>query len=346
MTVVHSQSFTARSNVLGLTVPTIPDPTWLHRAASLPGANTFVAAIAINQVSGSQFVIDRAGCIYKSIDQGFNWTRVFNSGFTVEKSPDVTIRYSNGVLIATDTRTIGRVTRSTDDGVTWSASINSNLGKYAGSLASNGSGRWIAYSGFSQGNQNVSVSTDNGLTWTLHASAGQGFFNNSAFWNGSKFIVTGTAVDAVTTSIYESSDGFTHTVYVMPSDALHAYSNGGVAQLGSLYVMARINQNLYKKAATLTAMTTASDTATGYIVPTRQPGTNMVFNSNGKIWLIGGNINGFGESLKSTDGVSWTLETMPVWSSEDAILDAAFDPLDLAIHVIGAFSNNKFVHLE
>jgi photosystem II stability/assembly factor-like uncharacterized protein len=107
------------------------------------------------------FAINRLSGIFRSTDNGANWTAV-NTGITNLDVRSLVVNV-NGDLFA---GSVGGVFRSSDDGATWTPA-NSGLPYTANDLAVNASGHLFAAIGPQQGYGGVFRSTNNGDSWTI-----------------------------------------------------------------------------------------------------------------------------------------------------------------------------------
>jgi photosystem II stability/assembly factor-like uncharacterized protein len=107
------------------------------------------------------FAINRLSGIFRSTDNGVNWTAV-NTGLTDLDIRSLTVNV-NGDLFAGSR---SGVFRSSDDGATWTPA-NSGLPYTANDLAVNASGHLFAAIGPQQGYGGVFRSTNNGDSWTI-----------------------------------------------------------------------------------------------------------------------------------------------------------------------------------
>lgn len=106
------------------------------------------------------FAINRLSGVFRSTDNGANWTAV-NTGITDLDVRSLAVNV-NGDLFA---GSVGGVFRSSDDGANWTA-VNSGLPYPAYDLAVNSNGHVFAATGGQAGYGGVFRSTNNGESWT------------------------------------------------------------------------------------------------------------------------------------------------------------------------------------
>ncbi len=210
--------------------------------------------------------------------------------------------------------------RSTNDGVSWTASSNpfgTGSSAYVNSISYNGS-RWVAVGTNNDNNTTVSIaySDNDGITWTAAATnpfnglVGQG---RNVRWNGSYWVACGNNVGGTVCLVY-SYDG-----NVWYTSASNPFSGGGCVDIfwnGKKWVGVGNNGPTISVEVATSSDGVNWTAASGTPTPFGGSGSRAV-TWGGNIWIIANNVGTPNTIAYSYDGETWTTTTSPsvVWTS-------------------------------
>lgn len=172
----------------------------------VPAANGLIQTTISSLTAGTSSVVyaATAGGVYKTTDGAANWSKPYTDSTNVPTSlGTIVVDPSNNsnVFVAGNSQ----VSRSTDGGVTWTASTTGLTGTGAQGLAIDPINHSNLYVGFSQGG--VFKSTDGGVTWN---SANTGIPATSVNAFAVDATGAGTVYACTNQSVYKTTDGGSH----------------------------------------------------------------------------------------------------------------------------------------
>ena len=142
---------------------------------------------------------------------GINWSTV--SSAVAAANDWVSVAYGDGVFVAVASgSSTGRIMRSIDGGLTWSA-ITGGVDANSWGGVTYGDGVFVAVAG--SGSQRIARSTDGGVTWSLITAPEANSWYAVAYGNG-VFMAVANAVSG-SLSMYSTNAGVTWQVKAMPA---------------------------------------------------------------------------------------------------------------------------------
>jgi hypothetical protein len=301
---------------------------WTAQASPV---NTPLTGIASNG-AGVLILTDQFLHVYRSTNGGVTWTLVatLNTGVP---GFFFALNYSHGVFIIAGDGA-GKIFRSTDQGLTWSALIATGLGTSVSAGAGDGAGNWLITSNTSS---EVTVSANDGLTWTAHATTARQWNFAATLWDGAQWVSTGEQAVSAATEVITSPDGFTLTETVFVPAATESFNNT-LAFQGGIYVCPTSHLAVRRSATTPAALATNADIA----VPlTGAGGIATVVAGNGKWFAFDFN----GGVANSTDALIWSATTGPLnFVAGDFCVQCVYDATHGVFVAIGGNSGSISTH--
>ena len=210
--------------------------------------------------------------------------------------------------------------RSTNDGVTWTASSNpfgTGSNAYVNSIAYNGS-QWVAVGTNNINNTTVSIaySNDDGITWTaattnpFNGSLGVGY---NVRWNGSYWVACGGNSGGTVCLVYSYNGNVWYT------SASNPFSGGTCVDIfwnGKKWVGVGNNGPSVTVEVATSVDGVNWSAASGTATPFSGSGSRAV-TWGGNIWIIANTAGNPYSIAYSYDGETWTTTTSPdvVWTS-------------------------------
>ena len=259
--------------------PAFPQNFWQQTSGPLGGD---VRALAV-KTSGDIFAGHNESGIYRSTDNGANWT-VVNNGLTNGAVNALAINSSGDIFAGT----FGGVFLSTNNGASWSAANTNLTNTRVRSLAIKSSGEIFA--GTEGG---VFISTDNAKTWTaVNSGLTNTFVQTLAINNNTGDIFAGT-----TTGVFISSNnggawrpfntGFPTSLPTIRALAINSLGN----------IFAGTNNGIYRALGTTASWTAINSGLTNFFIP------SIYVHSSGDIFA-GSEGSGIFRSIDN--GNNWT----------------------------------------
>lgn len=244
-------------------------------------ANNIVALAA---GPGKAMYADSTNAIFLSTDGGHTWV--------AKNSPPSlpnTLLYENGIWIAGLNNDISK---SADDGVTWSAAIPTGILGFITPLASRSASNILAISSAANPSNNFATSVNDGTTWGNAGSVNSLFNAAYALWDGAQYVTLGTDPTGNFSTILTSATGvaFASTIFNTAENVNN--TNFNVVAFGlSLYAVLMGGSFTLRVANTAAGLATAiasnlPDTANVAQMITFADGFFYTFfqNGNGTVW--------------------------------------------------------------
>ena len=300
---INGSTVVASSNQSILT-PTFSGATSItfNNTYSIPASGTYTSYTTGQQPSvaytnGRWVVAGLGGLCYYSTNNGTTWINV-----SIASYPCVQAGNGYFVAVAPMNFTTGSTAYYSTNGSSWT-STSLLASTYWGSLASNGTGTWVATQ-YQSANTTAAISTNNGTSWssmTAPASRPNNVFYGNGIWvmgNGSS------------TTIYTSSNGTSWTAYTsaVSTNGSNGRPNNGAYGNG-VWVVCPIGQttSAYSYSTNGTSWLAGTSLNTGY-------DWSAVIFGNGyfQVYFNISTSNAIPNWGYSSNGTTWTMAYSPV----------------------------------
>jgi hypothetical protein len=271
---------------------------WINRGIISPGH----AIVGVASHAGLTIAIDDVGSTFRSTDGGLTWTAGNPTGFGYAGGNLV---YSNGVWIQGASNTISR---SADNGVTWTNIDTTVVTAGQGSLATDGAGKWLIIGNVADNTRTdlYAVSVDNGLTWVKPGISTNIGGACSPLWTGSEWAIVNFDSVTIHSQIPTSADAHTWTVNSGSTNNLFS-----ITQAAAFVVGYNDGTNVgVVHATTIVGLITAAPV---FIAGLNGPsGINAVFSDSGTYFAF----DGTGGVATATNPDVWTVGTSTLTGGE------------------------------